>query len=149
MEGHQGLDCFNEAHRRLFLEAKEKKERVQEAFQSVFEQSDLPQLGRLLTGLGNAVYDAEDLEFTVNHYMNKCRGTLVYVVILDLQVFVDALTDLVEVLDELLPGATNVELLTTELLAACDQVRTAASNLKFIRTPVKPEAHELLFNDQD
>jgi len=152
LEGHQGLDCFNEAHQRLFLAVEDKKERIQKAFQSVFEQSDLPQLGRLLTGLGNAVYDAEDLEVTVNHYMNKCRGTLVYVVILDLQVFVDALTDLVDVLDELFPGATgatNVELLTTELLAACDQVRTAASNLKFIRTPVKPEAHELLFNDQD
>jgi hypothetical protein len=143
---------FNEAHQSLFHEAKAIKERVQDAFQTLFtrceEGGSIPQMESLLQRLGNAIYDVEDLEFTVSHSLNKCRGKLVYVVILDLQQFVDALTELADVLEEHIPDC-NSNASVEIILSACDRVRTAAANLKFIRTPVKPEAHELFFNDQD
>ena len=194
---------FNEAHRSLCGRATELKERVQEAFQAVFGGAEgCPRLERLLASLGNVIYDLEDLEFTVDSYVRKCRDIEVYVVILDLEQFVNAVTEVVDLLDEgnvgaavegqegllgassarltaasaarltgasaaRLTGASSARLtgasaarwtaassarltaLCAELISACDEVRSAARNLKFIRTPIKPEAHELCYNDQD
>ena len=162
---------FNEAHRSLCGRATELKERVQEAFQAVFGGAEgCPRLERLLASLGNVIYDLEDLEFTVDSYVRKCRDIEVYVVILDLEQFVNAVTEVVDLLDEgnvgaavegqegflgasaaRLTGASSARLtaLCAEVISACDEVRSAARNLKFIRTPIKPEAHELCYNDQD
>ena len=141
---------FNVAHQNLCGEAVEMKGKIQDAFQAVFGNlEDSHRLGALLTALGNAIYDIEDLEYTVLDYARKCRNKSVYVVILDLQTFVEAVTDLVELLedslDQILDSSTNPR----EVIQACDQVRTAAANLKFIRTPIRPEPNELCFNDQD
>ena len=152
---------FNLSHRNLCHNATEIKGDLQRAFQTIFQYGHIPRFGQLLTHLGDAIYDIEDLEFNFEHFNLRYGRTeeddgFLYVIVLDLQQFVQTLTELLEIVEDATSTQDkefNEDRITgdeaAEIANARDQVRTAATNLKFITTPVKPGVNELFFNDQD
>jgi hypothetical protein len=160
-EGVQFHQVFNLSHRNLCHNASEIKGDLQRAFQTVFEYGHVPDIGQLLTHLGYAIYDIEDLEYTFEHFNIRygrpgAEDGYLYVVVLDLPEFVDALIELLEVVEEVLfcedEELTEDRVIScdlSEIVKACVKVRSAATRMKYITTPVKPGVNELCYNDQD